>query len=318
MTDLDLYTGLPAEQKRNDLAVWANDARQAATVAQSLAPTPFVPQSLRATKTSTDETTDSINRRTAANITAAILTGAELGLTPMASLRSIVVIQGTPAMTAMALRGLVQAKGHEIWVESSSDSRAVVCGRRAGADQVEKAVWTIDRARQLGLTGKDNWKKQPESMLIARATSEVARRIAADALLGLPYSVEEIADTVETEPQRTARRRSQREPAPVPEPPLDESPPEVPSQEESAPVSGQLDVMPDVVPPITDAQSKKLHALLRENDLAARDDALAYISGVIGHDITTTKELSKAEASRVIDSFEDEPTIPEPDLGGGE
>jgi hypothetical protein len=82
-------------------------------------------------------------------------------------------------------------------------------------------VWTIDRAQKLGLTGKDNWKKQPESMLIARATSEVCRRIAADALLGLPYSVEEIADTVETEPQRTARRRAQREPAPMPEPELE-------------------------------------------------------------------------------------------------
>jgi hypothetical protein len=112
LTDLDLYTGLP--KVGNSLAVWADDARQAASVAVSLAPTPFVPQSLRGRD----------DKTTAANITAAILTGAELGLTPMASLRSIVVIQGTPAMTAVALRGLVQSAGHEVWVEVESSDRA--------------------------------------------------------------------------------------------------------------------------------------------------------------------------------------------------
>jgi hypothetical protein len=291
--DLDLYSGLP--KTGNSLAVWADDARQAASVASSLAPTPFVPQSLRGRD----------DRQTAANITAAILTGAELGLTPMASLRSIVVIQGTPAMTAVALRGLVQSAGHDIWIESSSDSRVVACGRRRGSDQVEKAVWTIDRAQKLGLTGKDNWKKQPESMLVARATSEVARRIAADVLLGLPYSVEEIADTVESEPQRTARRRTQRETPPTPEPPLEPEPPLVPSPPEIPPLPAAED-------PITDAQSRKLHAALRDAGLGDREAGLAYISQTIDREIASSKELSKAEASVVIDSLEESP--PEPTL----
>lgn len=288
MTDLDLYTGLP--KVGNSLAVWADDARQAASVAQSLAPTPFVPQSLRGRD----------DRQTAANITAAILTGAELGLTPMAALRSIVVIQGTPAMTAVALRGLVQSAGHELWVESSNDSRAVVCGRRRGSDQVERSVWTLDRARQLGLTGKDNWKKQPESMLVARATSEVARRIAADVLLGLPYSVEEIADTVETEPQRTARRRAQREPAPMSEPELAAPIPEVPSQQESL---SESDDEPDA-DPITAAQLKALNAAMTQDlDLTEREDKLAYLSGALGREIGSSKDVTKQEASRLLDEI---------------
>lgn len=54
---------------------------------------------------------------------------------------------------------------------------------------------------------------------------------------------------------------------------------------------------------ITDAQQRKLHASLRDAGKADRDEALAYISDVIGRDITSTRELTTAEASRVIDSF---------------
>jgi hypothetical protein len=167
--ELDLFTGLP--QPHTGLQQWAEDARQAAAVAQSLAPTPFVPNSLRSTSRDPDEA----RRVTVGNITAAILTGQELGLTPMASLRSINIIQGTPAMTALALRGLVQSRGHEVRKVESSDTRCVYEGRRAGSDgPFERSVWTIDRARAMGLTGKDNWKRQPEAMLIARASSECA------------------------------------------------------------------------------------------------------------------------------------------------
>lgn len=306
MTDLDLYTGLPREvavTSGPSLEQWANDARQAASVATSLAPTPFVPQSLRGRD----------DRQTAANITAAILTGAEVGMTPMAALRSIVVIQGTPAMTAMALRGLVQSAGHDIWIESSSDTRAVACGRRRGSEQVEKAVWTIDRARQLGLTGKDNWKKQPEAMLVARATSEVARRVAADVLLGLPYSVEEMQDTVETEPQRTARRRAQREPAPMPEPVLDVAPGPVPSQPESAP-EPDVEPIPEATDdPITPAQLKALNAAMTQDlDLTDREDKLAYLSGALGREIGSSKDVTKAEASRLLDEIAREQQGAEP------
>jgi hypothetical protein len=197
--ELDLFTGLP--QPHTGLQQWAEDARQAAAVAQSLAPTPFVPNSLRSTSRDPEEA----RRVTVGNITAAILTGQELGLTPMASLRSINIIQGTPAMTALALRGLVQSRGHEVRKVESSDTRCVYEGRRAGSDgPFERSVWTIDRARAMGLTGKDNWKRQPEAMLIARASSEVCRLIAADVLLGVPYSAEEIEDEAISQGKLTA------------------------------------------------------------------------------------------------------------------
>ena len=104
----------------------------------------------------------------------------------MAALRAIDVIQGTPALRAVALRALVQRAGHQIWLVESSKTQAIVRGKRRGeGTETQESTWTIERARDLGLSGKDNWKKQPAAMLVARATAECARLIASDVLLGL-------------------------------------------------------------------------------------------------------------------------------------
>lgn len=202
MSEIEAY-----EPPLSSIGQWALDAQQAHQVALSLAKTEFVPKAFR---------------NKPAEITAAILAGAELGIEPMASLRSIVVIQGTPALTANALRALVQGHGHEVWVESSSPTKAVACAKRKGSDVVHRSTWSIDRAKALGLTGKDNWTRQPEAMLIARASSEVCRLVAADAILGMPYSVEELSD--EAPPAKPSRAK--RAPLTV-EPPALEPAPEV-------------------------------------------------------------------------------------------
>ncbi len=155
------------------------DLSVAYEIARRLVATSFVPQSYQ-------------NKPQEA--AAAIVAGQGVGLGPMESLRSIDIIQGTPAMRAITLRALVVSRGHEIWLEESTPTRAVVCGRRAGSEKVQRSEWDLDRARALGLLNKDNWKKQPSAMLIARATSECARLIAPDALLGIPYSTEELQD----------------------------------------------------------------------------------------------------------------------------
>lgn len=139
---------------------------------------------------------------------AAIVAGQGVGLGPMESLRSIDIIQGTPAMRAITLRALVVSRGHDLWLVESSPTRAVVSGRRAGSDNVQTSEWDMDRARTMGLVTKDNWRKQPGAMLIARATSECARLVAPDALLGIPYSSEELQDLdVESAPSAPKKRR---------------------------------------------------------------------------------------------------------------
>jgi len=170
---------IPANANTSALVLWAYEARQAALVAESLSKTSFVPQSLRGK---------------AADITAAILAGQELGLKPMATLRSMDVIQGTPALRAHAMRGLVQSHGHSIQLVEADDEHCIMRGRRRGEDAWQTVEWTMKRATMLGLTGKDQWRKQPRTMLIARATGEIARLIASDAIHAMPYVAEELRD----------------------------------------------------------------------------------------------------------------------------
>lgn len=204
-----------------EIEAWAFNLSQAYAIAVRLVTTSFVPRTYDGKP---------------AEAAAAIMTGQELGMSPLAALRSIDIISGVPAMRAIALRALVQSKGHEIWTEESTATQAVVAGRRRGSDKVERSVWTLDRARGLNLLGKDNWKKQPIAMLLARATSELVRLIAADVLLGIPYSVEEIEDlgvveakpVVADAPRQSSGRSVKRQPVkraePEPEPePVDDA-----------------------------------------------------------------------------------------------
>ncbi|MBQ1164550.1 hypothetical protein KBZ21_41965, partial [Streptomyces sp. A73] len=79
-------------------------------IAQSLAKTSFVPKAFQGKP---DE------------VTAAILAGQEMGLSPRAALRSMHVINGVAGLSAISLRGLVQAHGHEMWTEESTSTRAI-------------------------------------------------------------------------------------------------------------------------------------------------------------------------------------------------
>ncbi|MEU2236122.1 hypothetical protein [Streptomyces vietnamensis] len=172
------------EQMPSDLMQWVQEARQAALVAQSLAKTSFVPASLRGKPE---------------DITAAILAGQELGMKPMATLKSIDVIQGTPALRAHAMRALVLAAGHEIELVESTAEMCRMRGRRKGSEAWQEVRWDLERAELMQLTGKAEWKKQPQTMLVARATGELCRLIASDVLHGMPYAAEELAGIAHAE-----------------------------------------------------------------------------------------------------------------------
>ena len=87
-------------------------------------------------------------------------------------------------------------------------------------------MWTIDRAVKMGLAGKDNWKRMPQSMLMARATTEIVRMIASDLLFGLASTEEMLDEVTPAGPAPAAVSRRRREPAalqPIPEPDLEPS-----------------------------------------------------------------------------------------------
>jgi hypothetical protein len=170
------------------LVLWAFEAKQAAQIASSLARTSFVPASLR----SKNPDAELARQEESNNITAAILAGMELGLKPMATMRSIDIVYGTPALRAHTMRGLVQSHGHEVDLVESTPTLCVMRGRRKGTENWQTVQWPIGRAQALGITTRDQWRKQPQTMLVARATGEVCRLIASDVLYAMPYAVEEL------------------------------------------------------------------------------------------------------------------------------
>jgi len=159
-------------------------------LAERISATEFVPKALR-------------NRPEA--VLAALLSGAERGLGPMESLRSMHVIEGVPNLSAEAMRALVLAAGHEIEIVETTAQRAVVMGRRAGAERWSpQFIWTLDRARRARLANKDNWQRHPEDMLLARASGQLCKQIFPDVIRGLAVR-EELEDEFE-QPAPTVRR----------------------------------------------------------------------------------------------------------------
>jgi hypothetical protein len=176
-------------------------------------------------------------------IMAAILTGGELGIDPMVSLRGIHIIEGKPTLTAELQRALILAAGHRVWPEEQSSRRVVLCGQRRGDDHEYKVVWEWADAERAGLASKANWRKYPRQMLLARATSELARLAFADVTAGMyaPEDFDETADTqpVDDPPKTTKRRRTTKgvkapaapsAPTTMPAPPLPPLPHEISAQ----------------------------------------------------------------------------------------
>ena len=126
-------------------------------------------------------------------VMAAILTGSELGIGPMQSLRSIDVIQGKPTLNAELMRALVLRAGHRIEFVEHSEQRCVLKGTRGDTGDDATVEWSMDDATRAGLVKKGGgWLTYPRAMLVARATSELCRLMFPDVVLGAGYIAEEL------------------------------------------------------------------------------------------------------------------------------
>lgn len=135
-------------------------------------------------------------RKQPANILYAVEYGEMLGLSPMAAITGIHVIEGKPTASAGLISALVRRAGHKLRV-TGDDSKALAEIIRADdPDFTFRSEWTMGRAQQAGLTGKKVWKQYPAAMLKARAISEVARDACEEALSGVHYTPEELGAEV--------------------------------------------------------------------------------------------------------------------------
>lgn len=129
----------------------------------------------------------------------AIMHGMEVGLTPMAALQSIAVVNGRPTIWGDGAIGLVRGSGKLEWlkerIEGDGDKMVAVCEvKRKGEPAAEPAKFSVDDAKKAGLWGKQGpWQQYPKRMLAMRARAFALRDAFADVLRGLGIA-EEVGD----------------------------------------------------------------------------------------------------------------------------
>lgn len=133
------------------------------------------------------------------------LAGAELGIAPMTAFRQIYFFDGRVVLSAALLVALAhrRVEGFRIDIVKATEAGCWVAVWRPGMTEPAKISFTLDDAVRAGLTGKDNWRKYPASMCIARAQSMAVRAVAPEAALGI-LTEEEKQDGVRFEVDVTA------------------------------------------------------------------------------------------------------------------
>lgn len=121
-----------------------------------------------------------------------VLTGKELGLSPMQSIRSIAVVSGKVVLSADLILALLGRAGvkHQ-WIETT-DTKATIRLSRDGYEPYTHS-FTIEEAERAGLMSNQVWRKYAPAMLRARCISASARAYAPDVAMGM-YETSEMAE----------------------------------------------------------------------------------------------------------------------------
>ena len=123
-----------------------------------------------------------------------ILSGAEAGFSPFASITGVTVINGRPAFGANLLaQAIKRHPRYDYRVVTKTAEVCTVAFFEAG-EKLGEETFTIQMAERAGLIGKGGpWKQYPEAMLFARALTAGMRTHCPDALGGASaYTPEEL------------------------------------------------------------------------------------------------------------------------------
>jgi hypothetical protein len=145
---------------------------QAMTLAKTLATSGLMPSSLKGKPQ---------------DVLVVLITGHELGLSPMQAIRSVHVVQGRAVMSADLMVALaVRSPACEyLRLVKSDDKGATYETKRRGSPEPVSMSFTIDQAKAANLTGKDNWRNYPAAMLRARCSAALVRAVYPDLALGV-------------------------------------------------------------------------------------------------------------------------------------
>lgn len=128
-------------------------------------------------------------------IWASIFHGRSLGLDDMTAIQKIHIINGVPALAAIVASGIAAQRGHKIDGEMSPTS-ATARGTRGDNGAAMEVTFTIEDAKTAGLAGKQVYKQHPQSMLWARAVTQLCRSLFPDCFIGGVYTREELGEDV--------------------------------------------------------------------------------------------------------------------------
>ena len=293
-------------------------------------------------------------------VLAIIMYGAELGIGPMQALQQINFIEGKPATSPELMRALIRQAGHKLSIASTRTS-CVIEAERGDTGETGSADFTLDDAVTAGLCTIDEngvvrarsaqgkalpWEKYTKDLLLARATSRIARMMFSDVIAGMSYTPEEVmsftdvsvhepvvlaSETMQTQIKDGLEKLNPQERKDFAEwwqesgitrgvqnlspdeakavytrllAILDESDgvveAEVVEGEETNLEASLVNPEEMTAPPITQPQIGKIRALIGgqgETSIHTR------VSDIVGHQISSLKELTKAEATHVIDQL---------------
>jgi hypothetical protein len=302
---------------------WADVLPAVGDLANKVSGTSFVPDSFKGKP---------------AEIAACILTGREVGIGPMEALQKIHSIKGKPTMSAELMRSLALRAGHEITFTVLTADKVTAKGRRAGSQQWTEVTWTIQDAERIGVTSKDTWKKHPRQMLEARASSELCRLLFPDALGGVSYTPDEIEDDTASSTPRTAKRANTARTSEGVSMSQDDTkapPRALQAVQDGTGVTQVADdaevIDAEVIEDnstddgngflvsavmdgkgITGVQVKMMGGLMSQLAMG-RDAALDFCKDITGRDLTSSQDLTKDEAQKIIDTL-----VALLDIAGGE
>ena len=223
-----------------------------------------------------------------------IMAGAAWGIDPFTSMVGIHIIQNKPTVSAGLMAAAV--KGHPKYDYRVRERSAERCRIEffEGAESLGVSEYTLDMAQRAGLLGNQTWKKFPEAMLFARAMSSGVRAFTPDVFQASVYTPDELGATVNEDGDvidvpSTRSERPAAAPEPAPEP---EHAPEAVEAED-----GNL---------ATTKQRQAINAAIAKYGFTTKSDILAFFSWITERAIASSKDLTKAEASRVIGWSEDQ------------
>ena len=149
--------------------------------------------------------------KNSAQVAAVILAGRELGVGPMAALRSFYLVNGKLGMDASFVSGRMLAHGIALeWLRDDDECASVRLSRAGMPPYV--STFSRQDAERAGLWGSATWRKYPRAMLRARAITAGARAYAADCFAGSVYTPDELrgGDDRDEQPAQRVQQPAER------------------------------------------------------------------------------------------------------------